>query len=108
MIIFAVLFFVPSPTVTFIQNGQWALGIVLIGATLVLWIPIYLIADRWHKQGFHATIFGNIVSMCIFIVSPFVAWHYGFSLWPFLLILVYLIFGALRNYFDTKKRSSQR
>jgi len=97
MIIFSATFFLLSPAVTSMQNEQWVVGIVLIATALVLWIPIYFVAYHWHKRNIHATIFGNVASMGVFIISPFVAWYYDFSLWPLLLILVYLIFGFLKK-----------
>lgn len=108
MVIFSVLFFLLSPAVTLMQNGRWIFGVVLIVIAFLLGATIVLIASYWHKRDIHATMVGNVVSMCVFIVSPFVAWHYNFSLWPLILIILYLASAFIYEHFIAKKDSQDK
>jgi hypothetical protein len=104
MIIFSSSFFLLSPAITFIQNGNWLFGVLLIVSVAILWVPIYYIAEYWHKREIHATLIGNVVSVVVFVASPFFAWYLGYSLWPVVLILLYLVFGSIYRHFELKKQ----
>lgn len=95
MIAFAVSLTMLSPITSFFINGEFEKGFILFFVAGSVATGSMLVAAYWHKRDIHATLIGNIASGLVVLASPFVAYIYGFSLWPLIIIIVYLVLGII-------------
>ncbi len=96
LIIWTATFLSITPAIALIIRGDTWRGLLILFIAVFSGAISFSLADYWHKRNVHATPFGFIIALLLFIAGSIWLWFHYFYFWiPIALLVLFIIYGYL-------------